>query len=84
VEFSVTDHGEGIPGDRLTQVFDAYFSTRAEGMGMGLAISRTIVESHHGKLTVESEPGVVTIFRFILPAADVEDDATPNGLHRRR
>jgi two-component system sensor kinase FixL len=80
VEFSVSDFAEGIDADRLPCVFDAYFSTRAEGMGMGLAISRTIVEAHQGKLTVESEPGVETIFRFILPAADVGDDAGPNGL----
>ncbi len=49
VEFGVSDNGEGIPADRLARVFDAYFSTRAGGMGMGLAISRTIVEAHHGR-----------------------------------
>ncbi|WP_074307758.1 ATP-binding protein [Singulisphaera sp. GP187] len=74
VEFDVTDNGEGIPEDRLGQVFDAYFSTRAEGMGMGLAISRTIVEAHHGRIRVESEPGVRTTFRFTLPASDATDD----------
>jgi two-component system, LuxR family, sensor kinase FixL len=67
VEFRVTDNGEGIAADRLEQVFDPFFSTRAEGMGMGLAISRTLVESHHGRLVVESELGVRTIFRFNLP-----------------
>jgi two-component system sensor kinase FixL len=83
VEFSVSDNGEGIPPERLGVVFDAYFSTRAEGMGMGLAISRSIVEAHQGRIAVESEPGVCTTFRFTLPAPGV-DDAGPNGLHRGR
>ena len=81
VEFAVSDNGEGIPPDRLGRIFDAYFSTRAGGMGMGLAISRTIVEAHHGRFAVESEPGVRTTFRFLLPAAQ-GDDARPDGLHR--
>jgi signal transduction histidine kinase len=81
VEFRVTDNGEGIPDARLAQVFDAYFSTRDHGMGMGLSISRTIVEAHHGRIAVESLPGVRTTFLFTLPAASA-DDAGSNGLHR--
>jgi two-component system sensor kinase FixL len=82
VEIDVIDNGEGIPGDRLGRVFDAYFSTRAEGMGMGLAISRRIAEAHRGNLTVESEPGVRTTFRLILPCAGEGDDAGTHGLRR--
>jgi two-component system sensor kinase FixL len=67
VEFKVLDNGEGITADRIEHVFDPFFSTRAEGMGMGLAISRTLVEAHHGRLTVESEPGILTVFRFTIP-----------------
>lgn len=74
VEFRVSDNGEGIPGDRIGQVFDAYFSTRDEGMGMGLAISRTIIEAHHGRFRVESEPGAGATFRFTIPAAGDGDD----------
>ena len=81
VEFGVSDNGEGIPPDRLARVFDAYFSTRAGGMGMGLAISRTIVEAHQGRFFVESEPGVRTTFRFQLPAT-LPDHERANGLHR--
>ena len=81
VEFTVSDNGEGIPVDRLPRIFDAYFSTRDEGMGMGLAISRTIVEAHQGRLEVESRPGEGTTFRFTLPTAG-EDDAGTDGLHR--
>jgi signal transduction histidine kinase len=80
VEFAVTDNGEGIEPERLGRVFDAYFSTRAGGMGMGLAISRTIVEAHQGRFTVTSQPGVTTTFRFMLP--DGSDDEPSQGLHR--
>ncbi len=80
VEFRVTDNGEGIDPQRLGRVFDAYFSTRAGGMGMGLAISRTIIEAHHGQITVTSQPGVTTLFRFTLPAGHGDDDQT-DGLH---
>jgi two-component system sensor kinase FixL len=81
VEFGVTDNGAGIPADRIGRIFDPFFSTRAERMGMGLAISRTIVEAHRGRLGVESRPGVRTTFRFTLPTDDGVDDAT-DGLHR--
>jgi two-component system sensor kinase FixL len=80
VEFRVSDNGEGITPDRIEKVFDPFFSTREEGMGMGLAISRTLVEAHHGRLTVESTPGVQTVFRFNLPAAIPNNHGT-NGLH---
>ena len=81
VEFSVSDNGEGIPEGSLARVFDVYFSTRDEGMGMGLAISRTIVEAHHGRIGVESSPGICTTFRFAIPLF-VSDDAQSDGLHR--
>jgi signal transduction histidine kinase len=74
VEFAVSDNGEGIPADLLDRIFDAYFSTRAGGMGMGLAISRTIVEAHHGRFIVESDPGVRTTFRFFLPASPTDHE----------
>jgi two-component system, LuxR family, sensor kinase FixL len=50
-------------------------------MGMGLAISRTIIEAHQGRIEVESLPGVRTTFRFTLPASGA-DDAETDGLHR--
>jgi signal transduction histidine kinase len=82
VEFCVTDNGEGIDQERLGKVFYAYFSTRAGGMGMGLAISRTIVEAHQGRITVTSEPGATTTFRFTLPSGDGDNEGS-DGLHRR-
>jgi two-component system sensor kinase FixL len=83
VEFSVTDNGEGIKQDELERVFDAYFSTRAGGMGMGLPICRTIVEAHQGRISAVCQPGVATTFQFTLPVpVSSGDDAGPNRLHR--
>ncbi|HEU5116643.1 MAG TPA: ATP-binding protein, partial [Isosphaeraceae bacterium] len=74
VEFSVTDNGEGIPQDQIVRVFDAYFSTRDEGMGMGLAISRTIAEGHQGRIGADSQVGAGTTFRLTLPVSGGEDE----------
>jgi C4-dicarboxylate-specific signal transduction histidine kinase len=81
VEFAVSDNGEGIPPDRIPRLFDAYFSTRDDGMGMGLAISRTIAEAHQGRIEVDSIPGSGTTFRVSLPAAGGHDERA-DGLHR--
>ncbi len=61
--------GEGIPADKLEQIFSAFVTSKAAGTGMGLAISRTIVESHDGKLWAESNPGTGATFHFTLPGA---------------
>jgi len=51
----------------LNTIFDAFYSTKTEGMGLGLAISRSIIEAHGGQLRVESQPGSGTAFYFTLP-----------------
>ncbi|MDR3637756.1 MAG: ATP-binding protein [Isosphaeraceae bacterium] len=81
IAFAVKDNGEGIAAERIGRLFDAYFSTRDHGMGMGLAISRTIIESHQGTFDVESSPGLGSTFRFTLPTAG-GDDAGTDGLRR--
>jgi C4-dicarboxylate-specific signal transduction histidine kinase len=50
IEFSVRDNGCGIPPDRLERIYEAFYSTKAEGMGIGLKLCRSIIESHHGRL----------------------------------
>jgi PAS domain S-box-containing protein len=70
---SVSDTGVGIPPDELEHVFSAFVTSKAKGTGMGLAISRTIVESHDGKLWAEARESGAT-FCFSLPAA-----APPTG-----
>jgi PAS domain S-box-containing protein len=66
---SVSDTGVGLPADKMEELFSAFFTTKASGTGMGLAISRTIVESHEGKLWAESNSGPGATFYFTLPAA---------------
>src|SRR5262249_32544867 len=81
VEFAVIDNGEGIDPRSLDRGFDAYFSTRAGGLGMGLAICRTLIEAHQGRITVASRPGVRTTFLFTIPASS-SDDGAVSSLHR--
>jgi PAS domain S-box-containing protein len=69
VEIAVRDTGHGIPAKDLSWVFEPFFTTKPSGLGMGLAISRSIAESHGGRLWAASEEGVGTVFRFTLPRA---------------
>ena len=64
---AVRDEGVGIKPDTMTRLFEPFFTTRAQGIGMGLAISRSIVEAHGGRLWAESVPGQGTEFQFTLP-----------------
>ncbi len=66
-ELSVTDNGSGIPADRLSMIFEPYYSTKQNGTGLGLAISKRIVTEHGGTLRVESEVGQGTTFFVQLP-----------------
>lgn len=65
---SVTDSGPGISANGISQVFDHFFSTKHEGMGMGLTISRTLVECQGGRIWAENADGGGATFRFSLPA----------------
>jgi len=64
---SVQDSGVGLKAAELDRVFEAFYTTKAQGMGMGLAISRSIVEAHGGRLWVAPSRGPGTTFEFILP-----------------
>jgi PAS domain S-box-containing protein len=67
VRTSVRDYGVGISEEMQDRLFDPFFSTKAEGLGMGLAIVRSIVESHGGTITAENADGGGTRFEFVLP-----------------
>ncbi|MEP6609262.1 MAG: PAS domain S-box protein [Burkholderiaceae bacterium] len=68
--FSVVDRGSGLSELQHVNLFQPFFSTKPEGMGMGLNICRSIVEFHHGRLTVEHNPEGGAIFVFTLPLAE--------------
>jgi len=67
LELTVLDTGKGIPTDDLPRIFDPFFTTKKQGTGLGLAIAHTIIENHHGEITVESEEGKGSTFRIRLP-----------------
>jgi steroid delta-isomerase-like uncharacterized protein len=67
VMVSVSDTGVGIPADKMEEIFNAFFTTKAGGTGMGLAISRTIIEAHGGRLWATVNPGRGATFHFTLP-----------------
>jgi PAS domain S-box-containing protein len=70
---SVSDTGVGLPPEHADQIFNAFFSTKAQGTGMGLSISRSIVESHGGRLWAKSNPVGGTTFNFTLPALEAKE-----------
>ena len=70
VEIAVDDTGHGIPVDKVGKIFEPFFTTKPNGMGIGLAVSRTIVEAHGGRLWAENSSGSGAAFRFTLPIAE--------------
>ena len=68
-ELSVSDRGHGIPEDKLKQVFEPFFTSKAEGMGMGLSIARTIVGAHNGQIWARNRDHGGASFRIRLPLA---------------
>lgn len=80
VEMAFADDGPGIPQDRVSKVFDPFYSTRDEGTGLGLTIVHRIVDEHNGHIEVQSEAGRGTRFTVSLPALEGEAAAgTPAG-----
>jgi signal transduction histidine kinase len=69
VEVAVRDRGHGITDENMPQLFDSLFTTKAEGMGLGLPIARSIVNSHGGRIWPDNAPGGGAVFRFTLREA---------------
>jgi two-component system sensor kinase FixL len=73
ITVSVADTGTGISPEHAAQLFQPFFTTKRQGMGVGLSISRTIIDAHGGRIWVEPSPGGGTIFHFTLRAVHKEE-----------
>ena len=69
LQVDIADNGHGLPVEDVEKIFTPFYTTKQEGMGIGLNICRSIVESHKGRMWVEANPEGGSIFRFTLPAA---------------
>ena len=69
----VADRGVGIADSDLESVFEPFFSTKSSGLGIGLSISRKIIEAHGGTLRAQANPGGGAVFQFTLPIATKKD-----------
>ena len=67
---SVRDSGHGLSADALPRIFESFYSTKAEGMGLGLSVARSIVEEHRGRIWAESNSDGGATIRFALPSGD--------------
>ncbi|MEN2784913.1 PAS domain S-box protein [Sphingomonas qilianensis] len=92
IEIAVADTGSGIDPAQLPRLFDAFATTKANGMGLGLSICRTIVEAHGGRIWAEPQTGGGSVFRFTVPSPepapdedeDENDDGGPSDLNDPR
>src|SRR5262245_24258422 len=74
VRITVEDSGSGIDAKNIDQIFGSFFTTKTEGMGMGLSICRSIIESHGGRLWASPGRSQGAVFQFTLPSAAPEDE----------
>lgn len=68
LEVVVSDSGPGVPPDRLERIFDSFFTTKKDGVGLGLSIARSIIEAHDGKIWAENNPERGASFHFTVPS----------------
>jgi two-component system sensor kinase FixL len=73
VDISVADTGSGIAEDIIPHLFQPFITSKRQGMGVGLSISRTIIEGHGGRIWADTNPGGGTVFHFTLRAVSEED-----------
>src|SRR6267154_2043672 len=75
VRVSVADRGSGIPEEKMQQVFERFFTTKKEGMGLGLSVCRTIIVAHRGKIWATNDAGCGATFHFSLPIVGAGKEA---------
>jgi signal transduction histidine kinase len=69
---SIEDTGEGISETRLSRIFDPFFTTKSGGLGLGLALTKRVMEEHNGKIDIKSAEGAGTTVSLFLPVKNVE------------
>ena len=74
VQVEIADNGHGLPVEDVEKIFTPFYTTKQEGMGIGLAICRSIIEFHHGHLWVEARHEGGTVFRFTVPIEEIADE----------
>ncbi|MCL6584339.1 MAG: PAS domain S-box protein [bacterium] len=84
VKISIQDQGPGIPQEYLQKIFDPYFTTKQGGIGLGLAISHSIIKKHNGYMSAESRPGAGATFHIYLPACELPADRKEASLAVRK
>jgi signal transduction histidine kinase len=73
LDVSVSDTGTGMDDETAKQVFDPFFTRKVKGIGLGMAVTKRIVEAHNGTITTETTPGLGTTFRVTIPNARVAE-----------
>jgi two-component system sensor kinase FixL len=71
VVFSIRDTGTGIPADQIKHIFDGFFTTKEDGLGIGLAICQSIVKAHGGSITADNYPAGGALLRFTIPTESI-------------
>ena len=71
VDIFIADTGSGIPQKDLNRIFEPLFTTKARGIGLGLSVSRNLVEANDGRIAVESKQGKGSVFTVVLPTSEV-------------
>ena len=84
VEITVRDHGPGIPAEVLSRIYEPFFSTKRDGLGMGLSICRSIAEAHGGRLQASNHPDGGATLAFGLPIAETSPRAAGVGIQKGR
>ena len=82
VRLSVRDNGVGLDQETMDQLFDAFYTTKSDGMGIGLSVCRSIIESHGGRIWAEPNDGPGATFAFSIPFAPAQADDTERAIDR--
>jgi signal transduction histidine kinase len=67
IQITIADTGQGISADRLSRIFDPFYTTKEKGLGLGMAIAHRIVEDHRGTIDVQSKVGLGSTFTVCIP-----------------